>query len=152
MKSSQGLTFGPYWLEGAKGQLFRHKQLLDLSPKAISVLWELASRAGHLVSKDELLTAVWPETVVSEGVLTVCISELRHALGDNARRPRYIETVHQRGYRFIAPLTTTQPVQSLESRVQSPEQSRVQSLESGVQSLPPTTYHLPPFFVAFLWR
>src|SRR5438094_714575 len=53
--------------------------------------------------------AVWRETVVSEGVLTNCIAELRQALGDDAKRPRFIATVHRRGYRFIAPLSPPAP-------------------------------------------
>src|SRR5206468_3414950 len=62
--------------------------------------------AGQLVSKEALLNAVWPQTYVSDVVLMVCIRELRRALGDDAKQPRYIETVHRRGYRFIAAATT----------------------------------------------
>jgi TolB-like protein len=57
-----------------------------------------------VVTKDELFQAVWPQTVVSDDALTTSILELRQALGDNARQPRYIETVYRRGYRFIAPV------------------------------------------------
>jgi len=64
------------------------------------------------VTKDALFAAVWPETMVSEGVLTNCIAELRQALGDDAKRPRFIATVHRRGYRFIAPLSTPAPAPS----------------------------------------
>ena len=64
------------------------------------------------MTKDALLAAVWPETVVSEGVLTNCIAELRQALGDNAQRPRCIATVHRQGYRFIAPLHPPAPAPS----------------------------------------
>jgi predicted ATPase len=66
-------------------------------------------QAGQLVSKEALLETVWAETVVNEGVLAVCIRQLRRALHDDPRRPRYIETVHRRGYRFVA------PVEALES-------------------------------------
>lgn len=96
-----GLLFGSYHLTGPTGQLLRRKRPLALSRKAMAVLWTLAGRAGHLVSKEALLSAVWPETIVSEGVITNCIGELRRALGDNAKTPRYIETVHRMGYRFI---------------------------------------------------
>jgi tetratricopeptide (TPR) repeat protein len=61
-------------------------------------------QAGQLVTKEALLEAVWPETVVSESVLQVAIRQLRQVLGDQARTPRFIETVHGRGYRFIAPV------------------------------------------------
>jgi hypothetical protein len=55
-------------------------------------------QAGQLVTKEALLQAVWPDTVVSEGVLTTCIGELREELGETAQAPRFIQTVHRRGY------------------------------------------------------
>src|SRR5262249_3418978 len=69
-----------------------------------AVLRHLATHAGALVTKDELLQAVWPETVVSEAALTSCIKELREVLRDQAQERRYIETVHRRGFRFIGQL------------------------------------------------
>jgi TolB-like protein/cytochrome c-type biogenesis protein CcmH/NrfG len=68
-------------------------------------LHSLAERSGQLVTKDELFAAAWPGVVVSDSALTVCIRELRRALGDKRRVPQFIETVHGRGYRFIAPVT-----------------------------------------------
>src|SRR5262249_54097694 len=65
----------------------------------------LVEHAGQLVTKDELFAAVWPEMMVGEGVLTNCVGELRKALGDTAQAPRFIATVHGRGYRFIASVT-----------------------------------------------
>jgi hypothetical protein len=62
------------------------------------------TQAGQLVTKDALLEAVWPETVVSEAVVTVAMRALRRVLGDQAHTPRFIETVHGRGYRFVAPV------------------------------------------------
>ena len=69
----------------------------------------LVEHAGQLVSKDELLDAVWPEAVVADSVLMVKISELRKVLGDSARVPQYIATEHRRGYRFIAPVMPMEP-------------------------------------------
>jgi DNA-binding winged helix-turn-helix (wHTH) protein len=77
---------------------------MALRAKSLTVLWYLLERAGQVVTKEELLQAVWPGLAVSEGVLTVCISELRRVLGDEAQAPQYIETVHRRGYRFIGAL------------------------------------------------
>jgi predicted ATPase/DNA-binding winged helix-turn-helix (wHTH) protein len=68
------------------------------------VLAYLVARAGQLVTKDELLEAVWPETIVSEGVLKTCLAQIRRVLGETAQTPQYIATVHRRGYRFIAPV------------------------------------------------
>ncbi len=74
---------------------------MKLPPKAFGVLQHLAEHPGQLVSKEELFRVAWPETVVTDSALTVCIKELRKALRDNAKSPRYIEAVHGRGYRFI---------------------------------------------------
>jgi chromosomal replication initiation ATPase DnaA len=62
-----------------------------------------------LVTKEDLLRAAWPHTVVSEWVLTTCIREIRKVLGDQPKAPRWIETVYRRGYRFIAPVITADP-------------------------------------------
>jgi DNA-binding winged helix-turn-helix (wHTH) protein/predicted ATPase len=104
MPSPLLLRFGPYRLEGASGQLWRHTQLVKLPPKVAAALWCLATQAGQVVTRGTLFDAVWAETVVGDSVLTVCIRELRRVLGDDPKRPRYIETVHRRGYRFVAPV------------------------------------------------
>ena len=64
----------------------------------------LADRGGEVVSKDELIDGVWEGRIISEGTLTNTIAELRGALGDDARNPRYIETIPKRGYRLICPV------------------------------------------------
>ena len=75
-----------------------------MTPRAFAVLRHLVEHAGRLVTKDELFTTVWGDTIVSEAALTSCIRDLRRALGDSSRTPRYIETVHRRGFRFIGPV------------------------------------------------
>lgn len=122
MQTEQILSFGPYRLDLANEQLWRGKQSVKITGKAFAVLRCLAEHSGQLVTKRELFQAVWPETVVSDAALTGCIQELRKALRDKARQPRFIETVHRRGYRFIASLSTTlSPVQSSKFEVQSPQ-------------------------------
>jgi DNA-binding winged helix-turn-helix (wHTH) protein/predicted ATPase len=81
---------------------------IPLNPKAFEVLRVLIERPGQLVLKDQLLDAVWPDTHVTDGVLKVCIAEIRRALGDSATEPRFIETVHRRGYRFVAEISAPQ--------------------------------------------
>ncbi|HZR82017.1 MAG TPA: AAA family ATPase [Candidatus Binatia bacterium] len=81
---------------------------LDLTPKAFAVLRYLIARPRRLVTKAELLEAIWNETIVSESALTSCIRDLRKALGDSSRSPRYLETVHRRGFRFIGPVTASE--------------------------------------------
>jgi DNA-binding winged helix-turn-helix (wHTH) protein len=75
-----------------------------LTPRAYAQLVYLAERPGRLVTKDELLDTVWSGAVVTDGVLKVCVRELRIALRDDARSPSWIETRHRRGYAFLRPL------------------------------------------------
>src|SRR5262245_57461862 len=103
-RAPRTVRFPRFVLDAAEGRLFREGQVVPLRHRAFEVLDHLARRPGQLVTKYELLGAVWPGLVVSEIVLTVCVSELRKALGDVARTPRFVETAHGRGYRFIAPV------------------------------------------------
>jgi predicted ATPase/DNA-binding winged helix-turn-helix (wHTH) protein len=97
--------------------LWRGAQRIPLRPKTFAVLRCLLAHPGQLVTKAALLDAVWPETTVTDVALMICIRELRQALGDNPRTPRFIETMHRRGYRFVgdlpvaaAPFCSPQPV------------------------------------------
>jgi predicted ATPase len=99
---AQDVSFGRYRFNLASGQLWAGRREIKLTPKASSVLVALVTRAGHPVTKDELFAAVWPDAIVSDEALTSCVQELRKALADDARRPRFIETRHRRGYRFVA--------------------------------------------------
>jgi DNA-binding winged helix-turn-helix (wHTH) protein len=89
------------WLDLGDERLWCGTQAITLRPKAFALLRYLVEHAEQLLAKDTLLEAIWPETTVSEVVLAVCIRELRRALGDDPKAPRFIETVHRRGYRFI---------------------------------------------------
>jgi len=86
---------------------------LDLTPRAFAVLQHLVSHPARLVTKTELLDVVWHDTIVSEAALASCIRDLRKALRDSSRSPRYLETVHRRGFRFIGPLGGTGAARSL---------------------------------------
>lgn len=103
MAGAESVRFGPFQLNQRDERLWRGEEAIVLRPKSFAVLRCLLERPGRAVDKEDLLQAVWPETAVSEAVLTVCVSELRRALGDEAQAPQYIETVHRRGYRFIGP-------------------------------------------------
>ena len=109
MQEQAGFVFGPFRLDVRDERLWRGQDVLPMRHKTLGVLHALVAQAGQLLTKDALLAAVWPETMVSESVLTVAIRELRRVLGDQARRPQFIETVHGRGYRFIAPVTVAAP-------------------------------------------
>ena len=96
------ISFGPYCLDLASGRLLRDGASVPLRLKAFAVLEYLATHPDRLVGREELLDAVWPATHVTPSVLSGCIRELRRALDDDARAARFIETVHRRGYRFVA--------------------------------------------------
>jgi DNA-binding winged helix-turn-helix (wHTH) protein/predicted ATPase len=108
MKTTPLFFFPPFRLDVGDEQLWRGAQAIELRPKTFAVLRYLVEHLGRLVTKEEVLNAVWPQTVVSEWVLKSCVRELREALGDEARTPQYIETVHRRGYRFIAAVVSSQ--------------------------------------------
>src|SRR5580765_1552190 len=108
--TGQRITFPPFQLDLAAGRLSCGPKPLDLPPKAFGVLRYLAERPGQLVSKEELLHGIWPDVHVSSDVLKVTIAEIRKVLDDPFREPRFIETAHRRGYRFIARTETRTPV------------------------------------------
>lgn len=101
---STELHFGPFRFDTVNQCLWRGRQRLLLRPKTFAVLQVLLKQAGRLVTRAALFDAVWPDTVVSDDVLRFCIRDARKALQDTTSSPRFIETVHRRGYRFIAPL------------------------------------------------
>jgi DNA-binding winged helix-turn-helix (wHTH) protein/Tfp pilus assembly protein PilF len=96
--------FGPFRLEAGEHLLLRDGEAIPLQPKAFDLLLILVEHHGHLLGKDELLKAVWPDTVVEEVNLANNISILRKALADGANGQRFIETAPRLGYRFIAPV------------------------------------------------
>jgi DNA-binding winged helix-turn-helix (wHTH) protein len=98
------IEFPPYRLDGRAEVLWRHDRAIALRPKTWAVLKYLAERPGLLVTKEELVTAVWKQAAVSDDAISRTIGELRRALHDNARRPRFVRTVHRRGFRFVAAL------------------------------------------------
>ena len=103
------LQFGDYRLDPGSGQLLMGTTPVPITPKVYALLSYLAERAGQLVPKNELLEALWPDVFVGEAVLKTTVRDLRKALGDDPRAPKFIETMHRRGYRFVAPVTPLAP-------------------------------------------
>jgi len=99
--SPKEVRFGGYRFEVDSGRLWSGTHEIRLTPKASAVLEQLVRRAGEPVSKEHFFATVWNGTAVSDDALTSCIQELRRALDDDPRQPRFIETRHRRGYRFI---------------------------------------------------
>ncbi|HSB09874.1 MAG TPA: AAA family ATPase [Blastocatellia bacterium] len=118
MEREKRIIFDPFWLDLANECLWRGSQAIKLRPKAFAVLAYLLGRPGQLVTKEELLNAVWPGTFIGEAVLKVAVRQLREALGDDPKSPRFIETAHRRGYRFIGQIAETEqaPPKNRENR------------------------------------
>ena len=107
--SRNGSDMGPFrvgdWnVEPALKRLSRGDESVQVEPRIMHVLTCLARRAGEVVTRSELLEAVWGDVVVNEEALTHAISQLRRVFGDDARTPRFIQTIHKTGYRLIAPV------------------------------------------------
>src|SRR5208282_2486814 len=110
--SASTKEFPPFRLDTVSECLWRHRDDRDderirLTPKAFAVLQYLVNNPGRLVTQNELLGAVWPDTFVQPEVLKSQILDVRHALGDDAKNPRFIETLPRRGYQFVAPVADT---------------------------------------------
>src|SRR5579859_1460906 len=97
-------AFGTFRLDSLEQCLWREGARIALTPKVFAVLRHLVDHPGRLVTQDELLEAIWPETYVQPEILRKYILELRKVLGDDPKSPRFIETLPKRGYRFLAAL------------------------------------------------
>src|SRR5262245_44857571 len=107
--SSEVFHFDEFKLDVRERRLMRGTEAVCLPPRAYDVLVALVQQRGRLVTKDELLKRLWPRSFVEEGSLNVYVSVLRKALGEDAHRPIYIETVARSGYRLIGAVTCDLP-------------------------------------------
>ena len=94
--------FGPFRIDALKRVLMREGEMVPLTSKSLDTLLVLVEHRGQVVSKDDLMKTLWPDTVVEENNLTQQISMLRKALGERANEHRYVVTVPGRGYSFVA--------------------------------------------------
>src|SRR5262245_9624050 len=119
------LCFGPFVIDPVAYRLTRDSAALDLAPKAFDLLLLLARQPGRLVTKGDILAALWPDVAVTDNALTQVVSDVRQTLGDSPAEPKFIETVPRRGYRFVAevePWSLTSPESSKSPRSsESPE-------------------------------
>lgn len=95
-------SFGPFTLDVSAAELRKGEKRIALRPKCFDVLLYLVGHRGELVTKQQLLDAIWSDVVVDEATVSRTVAELRAALEDDSDAPRYIETVARRGYKFIA--------------------------------------------------
>ena len=107
--SSHGFAFGRFVLDPHNRRLSRDGEPLALNRRYLDALLLLISEQGRLVTKERLLDEVWKRRPVTDEAITQCIKTLRKRLDDDASNPRYIETVHRHGYRFVAPVVRIAP-------------------------------------------
>jgi DNA-binding winged helix-turn-helix (wHTH) protein/tetratricopeptide (TPR) repeat protein len=118
------IRFGRYSLHPTQGLMLGRREV-KVTRKSLAVLRLLAERSGEVVTKDEIFRHVWPDTAVSDSALTSCVQELRQVLGDSAREPRFIETLHRRGFRFLVPASQIESTRA--GRVPSSSDAAVRS-------------------------
>src|SRR4051812_48231825 len=103
------LAFGPFTFDPDNHLLRRGADPVAAPPRVLGVLDLLLERAGDLVPRQELIDRVWKEAFVTDTSLAEAVSGLRQLLGDDAQAPTYVQTVHRRGYRFVAPVEMLGP-------------------------------------------
>jgi len=130
--------FGPFRLDIGDRQLWQGRQAIDLTPHALTLLAYFVQHPGRLVTKDELMQAVWHDTVVSDDALYTVMREVRRVLRDDPHKPHFIKTVHREGYRFLALVTP---------HGSGAEPKPAPSPQLPTPSAIPDTWHLPPGFV-----
>src|SRR6185503_7895718 len=124
--------FGVFELDAEAGELRRVGVVVRLQPQALRVLVALLERPGAVVSRLELRRLLWGEAtfVGFDRSLNFCLSSLRRALRDDARNPRFVETLPGRGYRFIAPVSSSVPQSA--PRVAAPAAARPARMAAGI--------------------
>ncbi len=119
--------FGPFTADRVGYRVLRGTEAVELTPKLLDLLFHFLDRPATLVTKEELLDAVWPDANVTDNALAQAVSELRGALGDDPASPTYIRTVARRGYRFIAPVE----IGAAEARPSAPASSQSGQADHG---------------------
>lgn len=117
-------VFGDFCLDVGERLLLRDNKPIALTSKVFDILTTLVQNSGHLLEKDDLMQAIWPDTAVEEGNLTRYVSTLRKALGEQSNGCQYIETVPKRGYRFVADVKVVQ-AEKEQLRLREPARAQV---------------------------
>jgi eukaryotic-like serine/threonine-protein kinase len=131
------VTFGPFLYDRANGLLRNSDREILLPPRVLAVLDVLISKAGEIVPKQALIESVWKDAFVTDTSLAEAVSVLRQALGDDPQSPTYIQTMHRRGYRFVAPVTVaTAPAESPAAPVLDPAREERVSPSIGRELVP----------------
>ena len=137
------LAFGDFVIDRADERVLGPNGPVRLGNKAYRVLLALVGQDGRLLTKDALFSTVWDGTIVSESALTSAVKELRRALGDDPRQPRYIESVYGRGYRFIAPVRPADGKARTANAARAPAAPAVEAMPERAETAPPLVLVAP---------
>jgi DNA-binding winged helix-turn-helix (wHTH) protein/predicted ATPase len=105
VEKHKSISFDVFTIDAASESLWRGSERIHLRPKSFAFLLYLATHPGQMIPKEKLLDVLWKGCFVGDGALKHCIAEIRKALGDPADKPRFVETAHRRGYRFICEIS-----------------------------------------------
>lgn len=136
---TKGFEFGEFYLDTVERMLMRNGKPVSITPKSYQLLAFLLENAGTTLEKDTIMEAVWRDSFVEDGNLSFTIRLIRIALDDDAREPRYIETISRRGYRFIAAVTVIET----EPLTKEPDDASAGLAETGKSELKPRTLSFP---------
>ena len=135
-----GFGLDDFLIEPNLQRIYGRGQDIRVEPKVMDVLVRLAASPGETVTKQEFMKTVWEDTIVTDDALLRCISELRKILNDDAKAPRYIETIRKKGYRLVAPVSPAPDTSDRPSGL-----SGRQAVSASSDSAPPTpTEKQPP--------
>ena len=133
--------FGSFALDLSNQCLWKGSEQIPLPPKPFAVLQYLVEHPGRLISHDELLDALWPETYVQPQVLRTYMLDLRKALGDDARQPIYIQSLPKRGYRFVAGVTEREQTAQIPATSKAPSASPTPGITGRASQLQALSEH-----------
>ena len=142
------IRFGDFELDERESRLLVSGEVIELQPKVYEALCFFAARPGQLITREELMEALWPDVVVNEETLTQVVRKLRRALGDEAKEPRFVATVLKRGYRFLPRVepvegeAKAEPEAKVEAKAE-PEAKVEAKAEPDEQALPPVAGAVP---------
>jgi DNA-binding winged helix-turn-helix (wHTH) protein len=128
------VSFGPFTFDAANGLLRRAGSEVPLPPRVLGVLAYLVARPGQVVPRQDLIDAIWKDAFVTDTSLAEAVSSLRQALGDDPQQPVYIQTLHRRGYRFVAPLSPAPAVTGSRAPAGHPREPGAEVLHPGAPS------------------
>src|SRR5262245_49163194 len=127
------ISFGPFAFDPQSRLLWREGTEIALPPRVLGVLEVLLERAGEVVARQDLLDRVWKDAFVTDTSLAEAVSYLRSALDDDPQAPRYIQTVHRRGYRFLPTPTPEVGVKPESDRGQTGVRPELDQGQTGVR-------------------